>query len=101
MPSTSDPKPKIWIHRGPDGYWKLSADSVGGRNEYGIIDSSFRLNGKKGKIIGLPKHPNFVKSADGASTVGGSGYIGHVRFISYDAAVEFLEEKHDVRVRNL
>ncbi|KAB2638534.1 MAG: hypothetical protein DVB25_07545 [Verrucomicrobia bacterium] len=89
-------KPKLYIFGGPGNYWKLSAACTGGRNEYGIIDSDFRLNGKR-KISGLKMHPDF-KEKKGASTAGGSGYIGHVQFSSFDKAKEFLEKYYDVRM---
>lgn len=88
-------KPKLYIFRAPENYWKLCLESTGGRN-VAILDSDFRLNGKR-QLIGLRIRSGFVEKK-GASTVGGTGYIGYVKFFSFDEAKQFLEQYYDVRM---
>jgi hypothetical protein len=90
----SEMKPKLYIIRGPSNYWKLCLEATGGRN-VGIIDSAFRLNGKR-QLTGLRKRPDF-RAKEGSSTVGGSGFVGYVQFNSLMEAEKFLEEWYDVK----
>jgi hypothetical protein len=87
-------KDKLYIIRDPSSYWKLCQEITGGRN-IGIIDSDFRLNGKR-SMKGLRKSKDFTQT-DGASTKGGSGYVGYIKFNSLNEAISFLEQWYDVR----
>jgi len=90
-------KPKIYVHSGPQGYWKICANTVGGRN-IGIIDSDGYISGKKpNKLPHFPTKPGFQQSTKGASRKdGGSGYLGWAPFGSFEGALEYLKEHYEV-----
>jgi len=86
----------IYIHKGPESYFKLCDDSTGGRNVYGLIEKDGTLCGKA-RLGYFKKSDNYTLSSKGASrSCGGTGYDGWVKFDNVDAAVEFLEKYYTV-----
>jgi|688.fasta_scaffold904543_2 hypothetical protein len=91
-------KDTIYIHQGPEGYLKLCEDAVGGRNPYGYLEHNGTLSGK-GKLRYFSNRKDFVKSKDNKGHIGGVGYVGWVKFGNVEAAIDFLKQHYDVRMR--
>ena len=91
---------KIYILCGPDGYWKICEDIVGGRN-IGIIDTDGYISGKSpNKLPYFPNHPQFTKSQNGESRINaGTRFSGWVPFGSYEDAIVYLRTHFEVVIR--